>query len=364
MGRKLFAMAAAVMLMATWAAAQYQVCEGEYAGFCKWGSDCSAISIDPGASWSQPTCAAAYDNCMKNGEGFTDALCTNRIPGGAEACGSYCQWGPDCWEIKTDPTGANGTPSTDCVTAIANCDRDGAGRWTEPPATGEGPGQCGGTMVGGIQACGSYCKWDDGCYEIKPDPTGEHGNVTTNCEEAIAACDRDGARFSNSACTGTQIGGDEACGAYCLWDGTDCVEIKTDKEELYNPAPVTSCVEALANCNANGAMYSDLNCTVPTSVKIFGSAINTTAPLRASYTKGSITVNWTAASRIASGTISLVNVKGVTAASTSVKANSSNISAKLGFKSTLPAGMYFVRVDARDVNGKRIVSQVPVQIVK
>jgi hypothetical protein len=90
----------------------------------------------------------------------------------------------------------------------------------------------------------------------------------------------------------------------------------------------------------------------------------TSAPLRASYSHGGISVNWNAGSRITSGKISLINAKGATVVSSSIRTNSNNINVKLGSKATLPAGMYFIRVDARDMNGKRIVQQVPVQIVK
>ncbi|MCL2183468.1 MAG: hypothetical protein FWB85_08370 [Chitinispirillia bacterium] len=88
------------------------------------------------------------------------------------------------------------------------------------------------------------------------------------------------------------------------------------------------------------------------------------AGIRASYGRGGVNVNWNAAAPIASGKISLINTKGRVVASSSVaKTAGSNISVNLG-KGVLPSGMYFVRVDARDVNGKRIVQQAPVTVVR
>ena len=353
----------AVVLAASWAGAQYTVCSGDYAGFCKWDDECSAISIMPGESWSKATCAEAYENCASNGEMFLDEDCTQRKAGSVEACGSYCQWDDACWEIKTDPTGANGTVSTTCAEAIANCDADGQ-RWSAPPLAGPGPGQCTGTMLGGVQGCGYYCKWDSGCYEIKPDPTGENGTASADCQEAIANCDADGARYSNSTCTGTQVGGEESCSKYCYWAETgECVEIKTDKAGQHNPEPVTSCADALANCATNGAMYSDASCTIPSSVNYSSSKLSSSTALYASYAKSGVLVSWKSDSNISSGKISLVNIKGKTVASTSIKASGRNVSARLG-KTSLPAGTYFVRINARDINGKQIVQQVSVQIVK
>jgi len=105
------------------------------------------------------------------------------------------------------------------------------------------------------------------------------------------------------------------------------------------------------------------NLGAPQSVKRLSSKAAVSA-MRASYSRGSVNVNWNAPSNISSGKISLVNIKGATVASQPVKASGSKISAKLATKGALPTGMYFVRIDARDVNGKRVVQQVPVNIVK
>jgi hypothetical protein len=86
--------------------------------------------------------------------------------------------------------------------------------------------------------------------------------------------------------------------------------------------------------------------------------------LRASYKAGSIGVNWLAPSAVAGGKIQLVNTKGRVVASAPIaKAAGNNISANFGAKK-IPTGMYFVRVNAKDVNGKRIVQQAAVSVVK
>jgi len=99
-----------------------------------------------------------------------------------------------------------------------------------------------------------------------------------------------------------------------------------------------------------------------TSVKHVSSKAAKAAGLRATYSRGVVGVNWNTASQVASGKISLVNVRGRTIASAPVVAGN-RITANLG-TGKVPAGMYFVRINAVDVNGKRIVQQVPITIVK
>ena len=85
--------------------------------------------------------------------------------------------------------------------------------------------------------------------------------------------------------------------------------------------------------------------------------------LRATYNRGVVGVNWNAAQSIASGKVSLVNIKGRTVASAPLVKAGSKVTANLG-KGTIPTGMYFVRINARDVQGKQVVQQVPLSIVK
>jgi hypothetical protein len=92
---------------------------------------------------------------------------------------------------------------------------------------------------------------------------------------------------------------------------------------------------------------------------------NRTAPgLRATYNRGVVAVNWNAASTVASGKVSLVNTRGRVISSAPIANISGNrITANLG-SGTIPTGMYFVRIDARDMNGKRVTQQIPMSIVK
>jgi len=96
----------------------------------------------------------------------------------------------------------------------------------------------------------------------------------------------------------------------------------------------------------------------------FAKANKVAPPLRASHNRGSVNVNWNAPAQISSGRITLVNARGVTIASQSINASGSNVAATLATRGNMPTGMYFVRIDARDVNGKRVVQQTPINIVK
>jgi len=98
------------------------------------------------------------------------------------------------------------------------------------------------------------------------------------------------------------------------------------------------------------------------SVKLVGSRAKATG-LRATYNRGVVGVNWNAAQSVASGKISLVNVRGRVVASAPIKMSGSKVTANLG-AGTIPTGMYFVRVNAKDLNGKKIVQQAPLSIVK
>jgi len=99
------------------------------------------------------------------------------------------------------------------------------------------------------------------------------------------------------------------------------------------------------------------------SVKTVGSAAKSVG-LSAVYSRGKIGVNWNAATAVASGKIQLVNTKGRVVASAPIAQSAGRtVTANLGAGS-IPTGMYFVRVNAKDVNGKKIVSQAPISIVK
>jgi len=116
---------------------------------------------------------------------------------------------------------------------------------------------------------------------------------------------------------------------------------------------------AQASCEAD---YGTVVTSCNNSVKLIASA--KAAPgLRVSYAKGRVSVNWNAGSKISTGTVSLVNAKGVTLSTAFIKANSSKVSVKLGTVG-VPTGMYFVQIKATGENGRKIVQQSAVSIVK
>jgi hypothetical protein len=325
-------------------------------GCCKWATtgechtaytakeveDCSA---GENSYWTQactdspacPTTPPAYDgstrpNHCKDGQG--------RL--------LFCQWDEGCYEVGLVTTGANAGKT--CEQLIADCNLDGELYHSVPTSALNETNEYGKDVnclaVGGTrvpfynpdkcydsQGNMLYCQWggeNPGCFDIN-----RSGNASLSCADLVAACIEDGEGGNIYQGFVATEGNNYGTGAVCMehggviWNGT-VIE--------GNPFSTRICVNA--------------------------SRRSVSAPLRASYARGSISINWNAGSQIRSGTVSLINVKGATVASTSIRPNSSNISAKLGSRATLPAGMYFVRIDARDVNGKRIVQQVPVNIVK
>jgi len=175
---------------------EWTKCTGEYAGYCKWSAtSCVEISSGPPPD-GKSTCAEAYKNCQDYGGVYSDAACTQPVGTPILSCGYDCDWGAGgCWQIKTNPTGANNSAvTTTCEEAIANCDKDGK-RYSSSDNT------CSGTQIGG-SGCNKWCKWDTGCVEIKADPNGDYGTATADCTEAIANCQAHGQVFnSQSECS-------------------------------------------------------------------------------------------------------------------------------------------------------------------
>jgi len=99
-----------------------------------------------------------------------------------------------------------------------------------------------------------------------------------------------------------------------------------------------------------------------TGVKLLANKAATPG-LKVSYAKNRVTVNWTPTTKIANGTVQLLNAKGVALSTSYIKANSNKVTAKLGTVG-VPAGMYFVHISAVGVNGQKIVTQSAVSIVK
>jgi len=161
-----------------------------------------------------------------------------------------------------------------CDQLITACKKDGAlysfssapSIWSADPWGGGATCSGNGGTLEFKSGCGSYCKWSTGCEEIKPDPTGDYGNATANCEEAIANCNSNGLRFDNATCSGTPIGGIQSCNQWCKWP-TGCVEIKPDPSGQYGD-PVPDCPTAISNCEANGQMFSSQSACESSSTPI------------------------------------------------------------------------------------------------
>ncbi|MDR2591980.1 MAG: T9SS type A sorting domain-containing protein [Chitinispirillales bacterium] len=355
MKRFLIVAAVAVMLTGLGAqAADYTACTGATAGYCKW-DECYAINTCSGTGCGETgtDCSVEYQKCLQYSSShsvYSDAACSQAKEQSAiQECGEWCDWGANgCHPIKTNPTASTDDPTvtTTCAEAKANCDAGGSGRFDN--AT------CSGDPIGGARGCGDYCDWGaGGCWEIKPDTT------YTTCEAAIAHCDADGARYSSSTCTGTQVGGEQSCGGSCLWE-TGCVELKTNANNT--PEPILTCEAARANCQSFGQLFSDGSCQTPVSVRLIANK-SVAKGLKVSYAKNRVTVNWTPATKVSSGTVQLINMKGAAISTAFIKANSSKVSVKLGTVG-VPAGMYFVHINAVGQNGKKIVTQSTISIVK
>jgi hypothetical protein len=98
------------------------------------------------------------------------------------------------------------------------------------------------------------------------------------------------------------------------------------------------------------------------AIKLVGSKAKVSG-LRATYGRGVVGVNWIPTKSVASGTIQLVNTKGRVVASAPVTVNGGKVTANLRAGS-IPTGMYFVRVNAKDVKGAKVVQQTALSIVK
>ncbi|MDG5815194.1 CIA30 family protein [Chitinispirillales bacterium ANBcel5] len=82
------------------------------------------------------------------------------------------------------------------------------------------------------------------------------------------------------------------------------------------------------------------------------------------YNRGTVTVNWNPSTEIQDGRFTLINTRGAVVSSAPVTRTSGNqISSTLNAAS-IPAGLYFIQVRARDIQGKSVNHQIPVNIVK
>jgi len=357
MGRKLFAMTAAVMLMASVAVAQTSMC-----------------LYPDGGCWPNPVA-----ECNTNwGWVFN---------GGLEGAGTFCEGGT--YNRSATTNRGNVDPPTGLMPVLGCCLWASSGAF-DNVRLASGATDCNGganTWWAGIE-----CGPDD----LDGNATRPAGNPTYDGSGLVSqGCCRWAANNATGACwnalnaaeaadcqTGANTYWSVACpvgDGVCpttppVYDGSSLVSLGCCRWADENPTgqcwDVYTAAEA-ADCQSGTNEFWSGACpatpgTCPGQGNIIGlcGRAASSAALRASYNRGSVSVNWNPTSRISSGTISLVNVRGVTVASTSVRASSNNVSATLGTKAALPTGMYFIRVDARDVSGKRIVQQVPVQIVK
>jgi len=402
MKRFFIAAAAAVGLLAAGAQAQQN---------CLWN--------EAGECW--PVTGAAVDNCKQNGwlfNGGTTGEATfcsggtfvqgksNNPPTTAVPSKGCCRWSteaPKCFNVYTDADvtncsgGANSFWTGACVTKSDDGESficpSGAPTYDGSAKTPENWVTCTGDNSG-------YCKWATGCSKISTctggDPGSDCANAEATCSDAYANClstSPSQTVYSDEACnTPKQSGGVDAGGtghckingqlAFCGYapygDGAGgCYKIENQYSNIGTP-----CDELIDACKANsGTVYTGTSsppvldsspfgdgesCTAlgfaPTSVKFVGSKA-VTPGLKVSYAKNRVTVNWTPSAKISSGTIQLINAKGVALSTSYIKANSGKVTAKLGTVG-VPAGMYFVHISAVGVNGQKIVTQSAVSIVK
>jgi len=201
-----------------------------------------------------------------------------------------------------------------------------------------------------------YCDWE-----------GTNGvRCSAICEDEKESCMANSPSrkvYSDAACTVIK---DEEyvekdCGVWCPWD----FEEGTPNCTLLNNRWFT-CSEIIAMCNSYFMTYATeaacKSANATTSVSFVGNAAKTSG-LRVSYAKNRVSVNWTPTVKVSSGTIQLLNAKGVAMSTSYIKANSGKVTAKLGTVG-VPAGMYFVHISAVGANGQKIVSQSAVSIVK
>ncbi|GBU21464.1 hypothetical protein R80B4_01355 [Fibrobacteres bacterium R8-0-B4] len=318
----------------------------------------------------------------------------------------FCQWETGCYAINNGGDNAGKT----CAQLTASCEEDGqmfTGVTGLDETNDYGKGvQCSqtGTAVGGgnttVEQCKNssgaqlYCQWNTGCYAIN----NSGANAGKTCTELTASCETDGQMFTGvtglnasneygkdvqcAEAGGTPVGGGpvvEQCKnssgkqLYCQWE-TGCYAISNGGENAGK-----TCAELISSCSQDGKLFTDvtgLNASneygkdvqcaqaggSPVSVKLI--ANKAAAPnLKISYAKNRVTVNWNAGSKLASGTVQLLNVKGVAVSTAFIKANSGKVSVKLGTVG-VPAGMYFVHINAVGVNGKKIVTNSAISIVK
>jgi len=143
------------------------------------------------------------------------------------------------------------------------------------------------------------------------------------------------------------------------WEGY--VAIPLDKTRL---AKIQWKVQGATGTNG---YYAIDNVALPNAD--FGVGVNTpaagmakAASFKTAYSNGAVRVNWTGATRLANGTVRLVNTRGMVVSSTNIVSGNS-FAAKIS-AANIAAGMYFVSLEGIDVNGKAVASRTVMNIVK
>jgi len=167
--KKVFAlpiMAIGLMVSLSWGA-EWQLCTGSYAGFCKFpsGDACNKISIQPGESWSKNTCKEAYDNCIEYGFFYTDEDCTvwgnkGNNPNFNGGVSLWCQWTTGCQPITND-SGLDNCKTNGTVYRDVSSSDVGEGKECKNSGTWTGQGK------DPNKAAIGCCNWDgNGCFKV------------------------------------------------------------------------------------------------------------------------------------------------------------------------------------------------------
>jgi len=116
--------------------------------------------------------------------------------------------------------------------------------------------------IGGAETCGGFCQWNTGCWEIKTDPKG--ATPITSCTDAIANCDKNGVRYDASTFSGEGT----TCDGNVIGGTKPCGQFCQWETGCYEIKPdpsaspaTTTCEEAIANCEKDGQLFSSSTST-------------------------------------------------------------------------------------------------------
>jgi hypothetical protein len=85
-----------------------------------------------------------------------------------------------------------------------------------------------------MAGCGSYCRWESGCFEIVPDPAAVYGpSYISTCSAAQSNCSSYGlgGPYSNSDCTSSTT--PPSGSQYCFYSNRYCDIIGLFSGNLY-----------------------------------------------------------------------------------------------------------------------------------